>query len=193
MKLTSKKALAAASVVTLGLAISSTAQAQTENVTAQLITSSAINTTLASDMDFGEYLIQFVAGDAPVLSLTTNGTATASQTGTVANGSQVVEITAPANEGVVNVQIPAPGLLDIVAANLVDFADPGLALDDVLYETATENGSLIAAGAPGAAQTVTVLAGSTDEAVNLGGNINISATPTDNTHTATFDVTFTYP
>ena len=192
MKPTSIKTLAVASALVIGLATAGTAHAQTENVTATLITSSAITTTKVSDMDFGEYLIQFVAGDAPVLTLTDDNTVAVTQTGSVANGSQVTQITAPATEGLVNVQIPAPGTLQLVASSLIDFADGGLALDDVTFRTATENGSIITGGAPTAAVSVTVLAGATDEAVRLGGNINITATPADNTHTATYDVTFSY-
>ncbi|MCB9982584.1 MAG: hypothetical protein H6861_02775 [Rhodospirillales bacterium] len=193
MKSTSTKVLAFASALAIGAALSGTAQAQVESVTAQLITSSAITSTYVSDLDFGEYLIQFTAGDTPVLTLTNDGSVAVNQTGSVANGSQVVQITAPATEGVVNVQIPAPGLLDVTASNFVDFADGGLALDDVSYRTATQNGALITAGVATGAQTVTVLAGSTDEAVTMGGNINVTATPADATHSATFDVTFTYP
>ena len=192
MKPTSMKTLAFASALALGVATSGTAQAQVENLTATLITSSAITTAVVTDLDFGEYLIQFVALDTPVLTLTDDGTVAVTQTGAVGNGSQVVQITAPANEGELNVQIPAPGTLQMTASNLVDFADGGLALDDVTYRTASENGSSITAGAPTAAQAITVLAGATNESVRFGGNINITATPADNTHTATFDITFTY-
>ncbi|MCP3703598.1 MAG: hypothetical protein GY954_11810, partial [Alteromonas sp.] len=72
-------------------------------------------------------------------------------------------------------------------------ADGGLALDIVTYRTASENGSLITTGGVlAAAQPITVLAGLTDEVVTLGGAIDITATPADATHTATFDVTFAY-
>lgn len=191
MELKTMKALALTSAVALGIA-STPAYAQVETLTATLITSSAITSTPVSNLDFGEYLIQFVAGDAPVLTLTDDGSVSVTQTGSVANGSQVTQITAPATEGVVNVQTPAPSTLQLTASNLVDFADAGLALDDVSFRTASENGSIITAGVPTAAVSVTVLAGATDEAVTMGGNINITATPADNTHTATYDITFTY-
>lgn len=191
MELKTMKALALTSAVALGFA-SSPALAQSENVTAQLITSSAITSNYISDLDFGEYLIQFVAADTPVLTLTNDGSVAVTQTGSVANGTQVVQITAPATEGAVTVQTPAPATLQLTAANLVDFADPGLALDDVTFRTASENGSIITAGVPTAAVSVTVLAGATDETVTMGGNINVSATPGDGTHTATFDVNFAY-
>lgn len=192
MKPTSMKTLAVASAAVIGLATAGTAHAQTENVTATLITSSAITTAKVSDMDFGEYLIQFVTGDSPTLTLTDDNSVAVTQTGSVANGSQVVQITGPASEGLVNVQIPAPGTLQLVASNLVDFADGGLTLDTVTFRTATENGSLITGSAVLPAVSVTVLSGATDEAVRLGGNIDIGATPADNTHTASYDITFSY-
>ena len=69
-----------------------------------------------------------------------------------------------------------------------------MASDIVTYRTASENGQVITTGGvTGVAVPVTVLAGATDEAIAFGGTIDISGTPLDNTHTATFDVTFTYP
>ena len=191
MELKTMKALAVTSAVALGLAFSSPANAQTENVAAQLITSSAITSNLVTDMDFGEFLIQF-GTDTPTLVLSNDGSVAVTPGGVV--DSQVVEITPTANEGVVTVQIPAPGTLDMTSANLIDFADAGLALDIVSYRTASENGQTITTGgATGVAVPVTVLAGATDETVTFGGTIAITATPLDNTHTATFDVTFSYP
>lgn len=192
MKSTSIKTLAFAGALAAAVFTAPPSFAQVESMTAQLITSSAITSVFVSDLDFGEYLIQFVAADTPVLTLTNDGSVAVTQTGSVANGSQVVQITAPATEGVATVQIPAPGDLTVVASNFIDFTDAGLALDDVTYRTATETGSLITGGVLQAAQPVTVLAGATDETVTMGGNINVTATPTDATHTATFDITFAY-
>ncbi|MEZ5814799.1 MAG: hypothetical protein R3E13_08830 [Alphaproteobacteria bacterium] len=194
MKPISTKALAFASALVLGTAISSgSAIAQTETVNAQLITSSAITTVDVSDMDFGTYLIQFTAGDTPVLNLTNDGSVLVTQVGSVANGSQVVQITAPATEGVVTVDVPAPASLTMTASAFTDIVDAGLTLDVATFRTASENGSVITGGAVDAADTITVVTGGgTPETVTFGGQIDISATPADATHTAQFDVTFSY-
>lgn len=189
MELKTMKTLALTSAVALGIAASGPAFAQVETVNAQLITSSAITSVDVSDMDFGEWLIQFVALDTPVLTLTNDGTVAVTQTGSVANGSQVVQITAPATEGVVTVETPAPSTLTMTRSNTSDFADGGLSLSAVAYRTATETGNINADAATG---TVTVVAGATPETVTFGGDISITATPADATHTASFDVTFTY-
>ncbi len=190
MKSTSTKLLAFASVLAIGVATSGAAKAQVEPVTATLTTSSAITSTKTSDMDFGTWLIQFVAG-TPALTLTDDGTVATTQTGAL-GGSLVVQVTAPATEGVLDVQIPAAGALTAVVSNFVDIADAGLSLQDVTYRTATENGAIVALAAATAAVPVTVLAGLTDETFTMGGTIDITATPADLAHTATFDVTFAY-
>lgn len=194
MKLTKMK-VAAFGAVALGMAsYAGSASAQVENMTAQLITSSAITSTFVSGIDYGEYFISFVAGDTPTLraSAVTGGPPTTTQVGSVANGSQVVQITAPATQGVINVQTPAPATLQMVLSNLTDFADAGLALATVRYSTATEPVTAQTVGAFGAALPVTIVAGSTDEPVTFGGDMSVTATPADNTHTADFDVTFSY-
>lgn len=189
MELKTMKTLALTSAVALGIATSGPAFAQVETVDAQLITSSAITSTDVSDMDFGEWLVQFVAGDTPTITLTDDGTVASTQTGAVGNGSQVIQITAPATEGVVRVQCPAPATLVMTRSNSSDFADGGLSLTATTFRTATENGNI---DADTDTANITVLAGATDEDINFGGDIDVTATPADNTHTASFDVTFTY-
>lgn len=190
MKRIPLKLLALSSVMALGLATADQAYSQTETVNAQLITSSAIATTDVSDMDFGEWLLTFVAGDAPALTLTNDGSVATTQTGTVANGSQAVLITASATEGVVNVQTPAPAALTITRSASSDFVDAGLSLTDTDYRTATDGNNALDGDTD--TGTVTTTVGGADEAVTFGGIIAITATPGDATHTAQFDVTFTY-
>ena len=185
------KLLAFTSVIALGFATAGDSLAQTETVNATLTTSSAITTTDTSDMDFGEWLIQFTAGDTPELTLSHSGALTVTQTGAVGNGSQVVQITAPATRGVVDVQTPGTSSLTMtrVAASTTDFTDAGLTLAHVAYFTASETGSIDSDTDTG---PVTITAAATDESVNFGGVIDISATPTDGVHTAQFDVNFAY-
>ncbi|MEM7651033.1 MAG: hypothetical protein AAF204_02985 [Pseudomonadota bacterium] len=189
---TSMKMLAAASVLALGLATAGTAEAQTENVVATLTTSSAITTTLANDMNFGEWLIQF-GTDTPALTLTDDGTNGVTQSGTVTD-SQVVNVsTAAQQEGGLTVDVPAPAVMQMVASNFTDIVDAGLSLTDVTYRTVTENGSIITGATVTAAVPVTVVTGNgTPEPVALGGTIAITGTPGDLAHTADFDVTFSY-
>ncbi|MDH5722843.1 MAG: hypothetical protein OEY94_05940 [Alphaproteobacteria bacterium] len=182
--------MAVTSAIALSAAASNYAFAQVETVNATLTTSSAITTTDVSNMDFGEWLIQFVAGDTPALTLTNDGTVSTTQTGAVANGSQVVNITASATEGVVNVQTPAPATLTITRSASSDFVDGGLSLTDTDYRTA--NDGVNALDADAATGTVTTLVAATDEPVRFGGIIAITATPADAIHTAQFDVTFSY-
>ena len=184
--------LAFASATALGIAVAADSLAQTETVNAQLITSSAISTTDTSDMDFGEWLIQLGplddAADDVTLTLTDDGSATAA----IANNtdSTTVQITAPATEGVVNVQTPAPAVLTMTRSGSVDFADVGMSLTATTYRTATEGPSNINSDTDNGPVTTTVAA--TDEPVNFGGTITFSGTPADATHAASFDVTFTY-
>lgn len=190
MKRIPLKLLALSSVMALGFATTDQAYSQTETVNAQLITSSAISTTDVSDMDFGEWLLTFVATDTPMLTLTNDGSVATTQTGVVAAGSQAVNITPSATEGVVLVQTPAPAALTMTRSASSDFTDGGLSLTDVDYRTATDGNNALDADA--ATGTVTTTVAATDETVTFGGIIAITATPSDATHTAQFDVTFTY-
>lgn len=190
MKRIPLKLLAFSSVLALGFATSNQAFSQTETVNAQLITSSAISTTDVSDMDFGEWLVVFVAGDTPALTLTNDGSVVTTQTGAVANGSQLINITATATEGVVNVQTPAPAALTMTRSASSDFADAGLSLTDTDYRTVTDGNNALDGDTDTGTVTTTVAA--TDEVVTFGGIIAVTATPADATHTAQFDVTFTY-
>lgn len=190
MKCSTLKLMAFASALVVGAAISGQALAQTETVNATLTVSSAITSNDVSDMDFGTWLIQFEAGDTPVITLTSDGTAATSQTGSVANGSQVIEITDSATEGVVTVQTPAPSSLTLTRSNTVAFASGALSLASVAFRTASNGPTAINANA--ATGTVTVVAGATDETIRFGGTVAISATPADGIHTASFDVTLAY-
>ena len=190
MKATTLKYLAFTSVLALSASYGNQSFAQVETVNAQLITSSGITTTDVSDMDFGEWLIQFAAGDTPAITLTNDGSVAATQTGAVANGSQVINITAAATEGVVNVQTPAPATLTITRSASSDFVDAGLSLTDTDYRTANDGNNALDGDTD--TGTVTTLVAATDEAVTFGGIIAITATPADATHTASFDVTFSY-
>lgn len=183
------KLLAYSSAAVLALCVhGSPARAQSETITATLITSSAIDTTLVTGMDFGTWLIQFAANSTPSITLTNDGSAGTSQTGVLGN-STVVEITDSANEGNVTVTIPAPAVLDLTRGAVTDFADTNISLSTINYDTATESSTVLAANA---AQPVTVAAANTAETIRFGGIVTITGTPADATHTASFNVTLAY-
>ncbi len=192
MRHTPFKIMALTSAVALGVLFSSNSFAQTETVNATLTTSSAITTTDTSDMDFGTWLVQIGTTDDTendvTITLSNDGSATSVAGGST--DSQVVQITAPATEGVVNVQTPAPSILTMTRSGTSDFADASLGLTSVSYRTATEGPNALNADA--ATGTVTVTAAATDEPVRFGGVITFQSTPPDQTHTASFDVTFSY-
>ncbi len=192
MRRNTLKLMALTSVVALGFAFTNDSFAQVETVNATLTTSSAITTTDVSDMDFGTWLVQIGTTDDTendvTITLSNDGTATATKAGIT--DSQVTQITAPATEGVVNVQTPAPSSLTMTRSGTSDFADASLGLTTTSYRTASEGPNAINADTDSG--TVTVTAGATDEAVRFGGVITFQSTPPDATHTASFDVTFTY-
>ena len=187
--------MAFTSAVALGFAATKTVVAQ-DTVTTTIILSSAIATTDVSDMDFGTWLIQLDApgfADVADITLTDTGpiSTTASGTATTSGNSQVVQITAGATRGVVNVQTPAPAVLNMTRSNEVAFAPATafITLNAATYVTATENGAI----APAGTVPVTVTAGATDEAVNFGGVVRVAGgQPADNTYVSSFDVSFAY-
>lgn len=186
MRRNTLKFLALTGAIALGFASSFDANAQTEVVNAKLITSSAITSNDVSDMDFGTWYLNFVAG-TPFISLTNDGTNTAS---VVTPGTSILtNITPPATEGEVTVQTPAPSSLTMTRSATTNFASAGLSLATVSFRTASQSGNINADAATG---TITVLAGATDESIHFGGTVALTADPVDGTHTANFTVTFTY-
>ncbi len=184
--------MALTSAVALSFAFTNNSFAQTETVGATLITSSTIATTDVSDMDFGTWLVQIGTVDAGagdvIMTITDDTTAAVSVAGI--SDSQVVQIIAPTTEAVVNVQIPAPGTLSMTRGALTDFGDAGLSLTTTSWQQV--GGAGTADIANGASVNITVGAGGVDEVIHFGADITMSATPADDTHTASFPVTFTY-
>lgn len=68
------------------------------------------------------------------------------------------------------------------------FEGAGLSLTDTDYRTASDGNNALDTDTG----TGTTLVDATDDAVTFGGVIVITATPADATHTANFDVTFSY-
>lgn len=184
----SAKFLTFAAAAALLLAVPSKSHAQTETVQADLVTTSAITTANVSNMDFGEWFLVYGGVGTGVLTLTDDGSVSVTATTTPA-GSTFTNLTAAATEGEVTVQIPAPAVMTMTRSSTTDFVDSGLSLAAVTYRTATENGNIDNDSDTG---PVTVTLAATPESVVFGGQVAITGTPTNATHAATFDVTFSY-
>lgn len=184
------KTLAVCGLIALGFAVfSPSAKAQT-TVQTSITTSSAITVTDGDDIDFGTWFL--VHGGLPAddftLVMDTTGAITDN---IVAQDATAIELTAANQNGTVDVTTPLGAdnvVLQMTRGAINDFADAGLSLTAVTYATATEaEAPLLLAAVP-----VTVLVGGTDEEVAFGATITVTGTPVDNTHTATFSVTFAY-
>ena len=188
MKHSTLKKLGVSALAICVLALPFKANAQTETIQVDLITQSAITTTNASNMDFGEWFLIYGGAGTGVLTLTDDGSVSATAT-TTPPGSTFTNLTPSASEGVATVQIPAAAVMTMTRNSTTDFVDAGLSLTAVSYRTATENGNI---NTDTATAPVTIVAGGIPETVTFGGDISITATPGDATHVATFDVTFSY-
>lgn len=193
MELKTLKALALTSATVIGLAMAGPAYAQTETLTTSITTSSAITTNVINGTTYGTYLVIVTGGDNPTLTMSTDGSNTITPAGT-GGGSQLVFVSGTPDEGAFTVETPAPSVLDmdfVNATGFTDFADAGMSLTRVDYETATESGNF--ATAADATETITVVAGATPEPIAFGGVITFTATPADLAHSADVILDFTYP
>lgn len=192
-------ALVGATAISLGLMSYQANAANTANVTFDIDTLSGITATTGSTMDFGTWLIGIHTGDTPTITMATDGTFSAVGTpGT----SQVKNLTGATSgtAGTVTVTLPAgaDGLtLQMTRTAVTDFADAGLTLEDSLitYSNgdalgAAQNGTFLSG--PTNNVPISITTGATGAVVSFGGTITASATPSDATHTASFDVTFAY-
>jgi hypothetical protein len=186
-------ALANASVVALGAATIAgpSVLAQTsETIQASLTTSGTLTSTKVSDFDFGEFFILIGGGDTPTLTMDDNGNVAVVVAGD--NNSTVTELVAPTTRGEVTVTGPVDGLVvTMTRSATTDFGDAGLTLSAVEYATATEgNGNAI--NADGNNGNVTIVTANTPETVSFGGVVTAGPQPANATHTAQFDVTFSF-
>jgi hypothetical protein len=162
----------------------------TATVTASLTTDSGITAADGDTMEFGTWLIGVNAGDEVTLVMDTAGAIVEGSTGTA----QVIQLdntgVAP---GTVTVDLPtgADGIvLQMERGPITQFTDTAIVLSDITYVTATETEAAVAEATP---VPVTVVTGGTPEEVAFGATITATDTsPADATHTATFDVTFSY-
>lgn len=184
------KTLALFGAVALGLAFTSGSAKAQDTVNVSITQNAAITTTDVADMGFGTWFLAVVGGDDFTLTMD-SGTGAVADAGRV--GSFATVLTPGSGFGQVNVGLPAGAngiVLQMTASAITDFADAGLTLQNLTYDTATEgtNQSIVSM----VSEPVTVVTGGTDEVVTFGGQINVTATPAAGAHTASFDVTFAF-
>lgn len=184
------KTVALFGAVVLGLAFTSGSAKAQETVNANITTSSAITTTDGVDMGFGTWFAAVVSGDAFTIGmLSSTGAVTAAGVTT----SFAIELVPVDQAGTVTVEMPTGAdnvLLQMTATAITDFADPGLSLSALNYTTATEGNDVVLV--PLTPVDVTAVTGGTPETVRFGGTIDVSATPADAAHVASFDVSFAF-
>jgi hypothetical protein len=173
---------------------SSNAAAVNPTVNASITTSSAITVADGQDMTFGTWFLIFRNADNFSLHMTTAGVITAVGLGpTPATDSRAINILAAAQVGTVTVQLPAGVsgvVLNMQRTAITDFTDVALTLNNITYATATEGANLALPATTNV--PVTAVTGGTPETVSFGADIDVTATPADATHTASFDVSFAY-
>jgi hypothetical protein len=195
MRLSKSKLLTGAAI--LGLAIMAgpvNAAVFTDNADVDITidTLSGITAADGATMDFGDWLIGVAAADTASIVMATDGTYTINEGAT----SQLVELggNASGTAGTVTVDLPAGAdevELQMERGAITDFADAALTLSDITYATATEGDDIPLAEATPV--VVTVDTGGTPETVSFGATITASnASPANGTHTATFNVVFSY-
>ncbi len=185
------KLLAFTGAIALGAATTSHVFAQTV-VPITFSTTSAITVANVSALDFGTWVAQIGAVDdgANDVTLTlTDDTSVAATSGGVTD-SVLIQVTAPATEGAITVDTPAPAVLTMTRDSSNAISDANITLTAVSYRTATQAGNI---DSDLDTATVTVLVGAgTAETVTFGGELTFLATPTDNAHTGDFTVSFSY-
>lgn len=180
------KTLALVGAIALGMIFTpGSAKAQT-TVNNAIITNAAITVTDGLDGDWGTWFLAVVAADDFTLTMDTAGAIVAAGNVT----SFATETISVDQEATVLVQVPAAGIeLQMIRSVITDMPDAGLTFQNTTYGTVTEGADqpLNAIAVP-----VTVVAAGVNETVSFGGQINVTATPANATHTAVYTVSFSY-
>ncbi len=191
MNFRTMKIVAALAVALFGVsALSSNAQAL-DAITANIEFDSAINTSNATDLEFGTYLA--IIRSSETVTLTMNNL------GAVAIGgvtdSTVQYLAGAQSAGGIQVDLPAGTsnvVLQMDRTAATPFANaPNVVLSAVTYSTAIEGNNQAFLPLP-ATEPVTVVAGGTPQQVTFGATISITGTPNDGPDSSSFDVSFNY-
>lgn len=168
------------------------ANAQTP-VQVALTTNSAITVVDIRDMAFGTWLLVFRNADAFSLVMDTTGTITPTGLAGGPTNSIALNLVSANQTARVSANLPAGAngvQINMQRDAIIDMPDLGLTFVSPTYATVTEGANQalpLATNVP-----VTVVLGGTAEVVDFGGTIDVSATPANATHTASFNVTFAY-
>lgn len=161
------------------------------DVDAVITTSAGITAAHVADINFGTWLVGIASGDTPTITLdASNGSLSSGNVGS----SQLINLTGATagTMGQVTVNLPAGAdgiVLQMERSAITDFTDTGLSLTTVLYDTDDIVPGTLAAVT---AVDVTVESGGVAEPTFFGAIITADATPADATHSATFNVSFSY-
>lgn len=165
--------------------------ADNADVDAVITTSAGISAANVADINFGSWLVGVASGATPTISLgATSGGFTTGNLG----GSQLINLAGNTSGTVGQVTVTLPNgadgiVLQMERSAVTDFTDGGLSLTTVLYDTDDIAPGTLAAATP---VSVTVESGGVAEPVTFGAVITADATPADATHSATFNVVFSY-
>lgn len=181
------KLLACASIITLGSSvIASKSYAQTtEDVPVTLTTTSAITLTNTATMDFGTWVMIDGTSDSTIVLDPVTGVVTPTANG----GATLVQSVASASVGTNTIQTPASAAVNHWGVVQTDFADAGLSLGTLTY---SYNGGATAALPAVTGTTITTTGAPTNDTIEYGGTVTLSATPADQAHTATVRISVEY-
>ena len=165
--------------------------ADNADVDASITTSAGITAANVANIGFGNWLVGIASGDTPTITLgPTSGGFTTGAVGT----SQLINLDGDTagTVGQVTVTLPAGAdgvVLQMTRSAITNFSDGGLALTAVSYDTDDIAPAVLAQATP---VDVTVESGGVAEPVTFGATITADATPADATHSASFNVSFSY-
>ncbi len=198
MRRNTLKLMALTSAVALGFAFADNAQAQVGSVQATLTTSSAITVTAGADLDYGTWFIYMPTGTDDTFTIAMDP-----QTGavvrTIGAGTDTtvqsagVEITPSANVGDITIQTPAASTVNMYATISNNFTTSAQLTFGL--PTFSLNGAAAASlSTNSGSKTAFTSTGGSDDIIELGGTVTVSAGAgiADSAHTADIDVTFSY-
>lgn len=159
-------------------------------VNSSITTLAAIDTVDGDDMDFGSWFIVLHGGDTPTITMDTAGDILVAGN----TNSQVQNLAgAPVGTaGSLTVDVPlgvTNAVLQMTHAGITQPTDTNVTLTGITYSDGTVTDQDFTAGT---AVDVVVQAGGTPQDVTFGGEFTFAATPTDDTHVASFIVSFAY-
>lgn len=193
------RAVALATTAVMGIALlpTNTQAANPETMNASIEAIAAITVAKLNDMNFGKWLLNHENAEDMVLTLDPLDNSVEVNGGVALVDSTAQQLASTSRGGRLAVTIPA-GInnysLHMSVDNVVQYTDTEYEITAVTYATATEAVTPIPLLDGTGDYPVTVLTGGTAEVVYFGGDLTVTADPTDTTtpQSASFDVLFAY-